>query len=118
MTLRARLSRIRRRHPFLLAAFLLACALTLVLALRLAFIAPHLPSDLRNQPIEGWMTPRFIVHAYDLPRETVAELLQLPPGTDPRKSLQDIAREQGRSLPDLLAILNAAAAAQRARPTP
>ena len=59
------------------------------------------------RPIEGWMTPRYLVRFYDLPPETLAQTLRLPQGSAPRMTLDQIARAQDRPLADLIAELDA-----------
>lgn len=86
-----------------LAGFLL---LALFFALRLALLVAAGPPD-PSRPIEGWMTPRYIARAYDLPPESIAQTLGLEPGSTPRLPLARLAAAQGRDLSEILAQLEA-----------
>jgi len=107
--------RLWQRHRLLLLAFGLALGLTLVFAVRAVMFTPPWPgAEFADRPVEGWMTPRFIVHAYGLPPEVVAEILAMPPHSDPHLPLAELARSRGLPLDALLDPLNAAIAAHRA----
>ncbi|MCF2903600.1 hypothetical protein L0666_01240 [Octadecabacter sp. CECT 8868] len=76
----------------------------------------------QNQPLAGWMTPRYVAQSYHLPREFLLEALFITPGTPPRRiSLDAIAAANGVTLADLQTRVDAAAAlheAERAARTP
>lgn len=59
------------------------------------------------RPVEGWMTPRYLVRVYAIPPETLAPALGLSPGEAPRESLETLAARQGIPLPDLIALIEA-----------
>ena len=63
--------------------------------------------------LEGWMRPRFVAMSYDIPRDVLAEALEIgPPGTDRRRepmTMADIAAAQGVDLDTLTARVAAAA---------
>lgn len=102
---------------------------TAVLALALAFgaffavrmvafwIYWHDPEH-RHQQIEPWMTPRFISHSWQLPRELVLEAIGAPPRPDHLMNLEEIAQAQGVPPEELVARLEAAIAAFRADQAP
>lgn len=63
--------------------------------------------------LKGWMTPRFIVLTYDLPRTFVAELLELTENEGGGQRLSLIADELGISLEELTQKVRDAAAQYR-----
>jgi hypothetical protein len=72
--------------------------------------------DPRNQDIilKEWMTPRYVVHSYDLPRATVAEILGLTQDGDRGRRLIDIANDMGLTMDELTQIVRDGAAQYRA----
>ena len=69
--------RLWRRAPWLTLATVLAFLLALVFALRFGFAVWHwvtLPTD---PELAGWMTPRFVAHAWDLPPEVLLQALPM-----------------------------------------
>ena len=89
-----------------MAAFGLAVLLCLGFALRAGISAWNL-SQAAGQPVADWMTPRFVMRAYDLDPAALARVLALEPGSAPRETLAQIAAAQGRPLADLLAEVQA-----------
>lgn len=55
------------------------------------------------RPVEGWMTPRYLVRVYDIAPGRLAPVLGLEPGSAPTQPLSAIATDRGIPLPDLLA---------------
>ena len=96
------------KHPFASVAFALALGGLVVFGS--GFVRDTLyfndPAH-RNQDLEPWMTPRYVVRVYDLPPEDVSRVLGLSPGTAPRLTLERIAETQGRPLAQVLADLDA-----------
>jgi hypothetical protein len=90
------MTRLWRNQRYLVLAFGVATALTLFFAVRAVLFA-LLWADPNHgmHPVEDWMTPRFIVHAYDLAPEQVAKALSLPVGSHPRLPLAELAHDQG-----------------------
>jgi hypothetical protein len=68
----------------------------------------------RDQAIEPWMTPGYVAHSWDVPREVAFEALDLPPAPGGPRSLQELAAERGVSVDVLAADLQAAIDAFRA----
>ena len=70
----------------------------------------------RQQPLEPWMTPRYVARSYGLPPETMRTLLQLgeQPGTR-QPTISAIAAEMGLSLPQLQDIVKTASDEHRAQ---
>jgi len=68
-----------------------------------------------EQPLQGWMTPRYIGRSYDVPPEVVQRAFDLESPTIPhRRSLDKIMAAQGSTLETLQARLDAAVAAYHA----
>lgn len=107
-----------RRHRLLFLAFVLAVVLMVAFAVRsLVFMSPfrHPPPD---PPIEEWMTPRLVAHGWHLPPEVMIEALGLQPGEGKGRTLEEIAKDQGIPVSDLIARLMAAIEAYRAEHPP
>ncbi len=103
-----------KTHPVLTPAFLLAAALTVMFTIRtVAFTIYWANPAHRDQPIEPWMTPRYVAHSWDLPPERVAAALGLEPGSARGLSLAEIAASGGLSLEEIEQRIRAAAAAYR-----
>jgi hypothetical protein len=67
-----------------------------------------------DQPLQGWMTPRYVGRSYDVPPEVVQQAFGLEKPSIPRRmSLDAIAAEQGMSMAELQASLDAAVTAWR-----
>ena len=75
-----------------------------------------------DQPLQPWMTPRYVGRSYDIPVEVVQAAFAIDAPDQPhRVSLETIAREKGVTLEEMQAQLDAAVAAWRsedARPRP
>ncbi len=103
-----------KTHPVLTPAFLLAAALTLMFTIRTIVFALYWADPAhRDQPIEPWMTPRYVAHSWDLPPERVAAALGVEPGSARRVSLAEIAASSGLSLEEIEQRIRTAAAAYR-----
>lgn len=93
----------------------LALALVLVFGLRLALWSLFGPPPVAlDQPIAGWMTPRFVAMSWRIPPEVVGDALDLVRGEGRPGNLDQIARDRGVPVEDLIAELEAAIAAHRA----
>ena len=79
----------------------------------LDFIYFHDPNNV-DVELKGWMTPRFIVLTYDLPRPFVFDLLELGTGDDKGQRLGAVAKEMDVSLEELTQKVRDAAADYRA----
>ncbi len=88
----------------------LAVVIWVVGSLALDFIHFNDPRH-QDRALKGWMTPRYVVMSYDLPRPLVLELLQLERGE--RKMMRDIADEMGMTIDELTRIVRDAAARYR-----
>lgn len=109
--------RMWQHAPGLTVALAAALVLSLVFAFRLTFDAMHWNDTPENDPLAGWMTPRYVAHSWDLPPETVAEALALDrDGSGGRVTLNDIAEARGVPVDTLIDALEAAIAARGGAP--
>lgn len=72
-------------------------------------------NDPRNQDgdLRAWMNPHFVMEMYDLPREVVLDILELPPDLKGGKRLGEIGRERGLTMPELTELVRDGAAEYR-----
>lgn len=110
-----RLLTIWRRHPFLTTGFAAALALTLFFGVRTALFAIYWADPAhRDQALQGWMTPRYVAMSWDVPRDVMERVLAPLARPGDRPTLDRIAAENGISLDELTARIEAAIAAHRA----
>lgn len=69
----------------------------------------------KEQPIAAWMTPRYVAHSWDVPRDEMMTILGLEPPPPGRVTLQDIAAQKDIPVADYIARIEAGIAAFRAR---
>jgi hypothetical protein len=58
----------------------------------------------RDEPIRPWMNIGYIAHSYRVPPWVLSSALGLPPKPD-RRPIRAIAREQNRSVDEVIAVL-------------
>lgn len=107
--------RLWRSAPGLTLALLASLFLVLFFAIRLG-MATLQWSDAERQdmPLAPWMTPRFVVHSWDVPPELVATVLELEQGGSGRRiTIEQLAKDRGVPPESLIAALQAAIAAHR-----
>ncbi|MCR8726413.1 hypothetical protein [Frigidibacter sp. ROC022] len=102
------------RHRLLSLAFLAALTLTCVFAVRGLLLMPLFGAPPPDPPIEGWMTPRLVAHGWHLPPEVLGAALGIEPGSAKGRTLEQIARDQGRTVEELAASIEEAALMHRA----
>lgn len=104
------------RPRWLTWALVATTALALVFAIKLGLTLLHWTAEPpQDPPLEGWMTPRFVARAWDVPPDVVARALEVPQdGTGRRITLDALAQSRGQTLPDLVKALEAAIALHRA----
>lgn len=91
-----------RRHSLALTGFVIAVVLALGFGVKMMMHEP----PRADEPIAGWMTPRFIAHAHHIdPDHLRAVLGELPPDTRP--TLQAIADYNHLPLPEVIAQIEA-----------
>lgn len=64
----------------------------------------------QDEPIRPWMSLGYIAHSYNVPPWVLRQALGLPPKTNgpDRRPIREIAREQNRSVNEVIAILQEA----------
>lgn len=98
-----------RKHRFLFIAFIAALAVTAFFALRLvAFSLYWADPAHQDQPLEGWMTPRYVALSYDLPPGVVREVLELEAVDGERRTLEAIAETSELTVGEIQRRINAA----------
>lgn len=107
------IGRLWRRHPVLTLVFALAVVAAAFFGARALSFGVTLAWR-AEQPVAGWMTPRYITRTYGLPRDEVGRILGVGDQTAARMPLDALARAQGRPLAEVLAALEAAVAAHEA----
>lgn len=90
----------RRRHLLLTGAVLAAVVAAMFLTRALLILAGWGPDPAR--PVEGWMTPRYLVQVYDLPPDRLAETLGVDPHGARGEPLERIAARRGLPLRTLI----------------
>ncbi len=105
-----------REHRIALLAFVAALVLAVFFGLRLIVFTIYWsdPAHLNQHP-EGWMTLGYIARSWDVPREELRAALGLAAEDGRPRALAEIARSRGMPLPDLIAEVEAALRALRAR---
>ena len=104
-----------RQNWVLVSVFLAAAAFALFMASRvfLDFLYFNDPQNV-DVDLKPWMTPRFVVLTYDLPRPFVFELLSIDPNEDSGLRLRRIAERDGITMEELTARVREATARYRA----
>lgn len=100
--MRIAIRKLWRRHRLLFLAFSIALVVTAFFAVRLLIVTLYWADPAHeDQPVEGWMTPRYVAHSYDLPPEVVREVLELEPSDGRRRTLAEIASTSGLTLEEM-----------------
>lgn len=109
-----RFKQFARQNWLLLGVFALAMVVALWFAVQFTLNFLYF-NDPRNKDVDlkGWMTPRYVVMTYDLPRPLVAELLGLTDPSQRGQSLRRIADDMGLTMEELTELVRAEAAIYR-----
>lgn len=67
----------------------------------------------QDEALKAWMTPRYVVMSYDLPRQVVADVLALPEGGPQGRKMDEIAKDMDLTLDELTVLVRQAADAHR-----
>ena len=104
-----------RARPWLTSAFVLACAVTLFFAGRLVFYTVYWSTH-REMPVQGWMTVGYVARSWGVePRELDAAAgLPAPLAKGHPQTLDEIARDRGVPLAEVIAEVETALAGMRA----
>ena len=99
-----------RRRRWLRAGLAVAVLVAaLFLARALLVLAGWGPDP--SRPVEGWMTPRYLVRVYDIAPDQLGPVLGLVPGSAPGQTLSAIAADRGIPLADLVSAVETLRAA-------
>jgi hypothetical protein len=106
----ARLSNFAKDNWTLLVGFVLALVIALWFAARFVmdFLYFQDPNHV-DVELEPWMTPRFIVMTYDLPRPLVFDLLGIQQGEERGQPMRDVAEDLGLTMEELTDLVRDAA---------
>jgi hypothetical protein len=94
------------RQWLVVLAFVLVVSFTGIFAVRTVRRAIYWHYH-QDEPIRPWMSLGYIAHSYSVPPWVLHQALGLPPkpGRPDRRPIRDIAREQNRSVDEVIAIL-------------
>jgi hypothetical protein len=114
----ATLKRLWRQNRWLTLAFALTLTLALIFIIRAGVFFIYWQQH-RDEPIEGWMTVRYVARSYRVDPKIVHDAVGLPETGPDRRPLVRIAREDGQPLDEMTArILEAIRADRAARGQP
>ena len=105
-----------RQRPYLVSAFLIACAVTLFFAGRLVFFTLYWSDPAhQNQAVEPWMTVGYIARSWHLEAQDLGALAGLPQIKGHPQSLAELAASRGVAVEVIIADVETAIAALRAK---
>lgn len=104
-----------RARPWLTSAFLLACAVTLFFAGRFTVYTVYWATH-QEVPVEPWMTVGYVARSWGLePRALDAEAgMPVPEVKGHPQTLEEIARDRGVPVAEVIAEVEAAVARMKA----
>nr|WP_306266073.1 hypothetical protein [Pararhizobium sp. IMCC3301] len=105
-----RMRHVVRTAPRLSVAFLIVTGLVVFLAIRLVVSTLYWEQH-RNEPIQPWMTLNYVSRSHSVPKDYLADALDLPPDLRKRVSLAEVAARRGQSVGILTAEMSAIIAA-------
>ncbi|HXU35535.1 MAG TPA: hypothetical protein VN937_04175 [Blastocatellia bacterium] len=112
-----RLSRLRWHQWLVVAAFILVLVFTGLHAFRAVRHAVYW-SHHRDEPIHGWMSVGYVARSYHVPPRVLYDALGLQHTPHDRKPIRQIAHEQNRTVPAVIAVLENAIARARQPESP
>ena len=96
---------IARHHPKMSFGFALALAAVLFFATGFVRHAIYWSDPAhQQQPLEGWMTPRYIANSWGVDGRELAQHLGISENVGERPTLQDIANQRGMPIEAILSI--------------
>ena len=96
-----------------LSLFLLALVVAGLFGVRAVRRAAYWRSH-RDVVIRPWMSVPYVAHSYRVPPNVLYEAIGIPLQSHDRRPIRDIAREQNRSVEEVIATLQNAIARERA----
>ena len=115
MFLAKRMRKLGWRRWLLLLLFLVAVFATGLFAVRAVRRAVYWRYH-RDETIRPWMSVRYVARSYRVPPQVLYEAIGVEPLARDRRPLREIAREQNRSVDDLIYALQEAIKRWRASP--
>lgn len=109
----ATLRKLWRHNRWLTVAFMLTLTLALVFIIRAGVFFVYWQQH-QDEPIEGWMTVRYVARSYRVDPRIVHDAVGLPMTGPDRRPLIRIAREDGKPLDQITERILAAIKADRA----
>jgi hypothetical protein len=91
------------RQWLVVLAFVLVVSFTGIFAVRTVRRAIYWHYH-QDEPIRPWMSVGYVAHSYNVPPWVLHQALGIPPKPD-RRPIREIAREQNRSVDEVIAIL-------------
>lgn len=91
------LKKLWRHNRWLTLSFLITLTLALVFIIRAGVFFVYWQQH-QDEPIEGWMTVRYVAHSYRVDPKVVHDAIGLPQTGPDRRPLIRIAREDGKPL--------------------
>lgn len=108
------LRRLWKEHRLLLAGFVLALAVMLFFAARSVMFWIYWADPAhREEPIAGWMTPRYVAYSWSIPPEVLRDALAVPPDAR-RLTIDALADMRGVPTEEIVRQIDAIIAAHRA----
>lgn len=115
--LAATLTKLWRTHRWLTVSFLLTLTLALVFTIRAGVFLVYWQHH-EDEPVEGWMTIRYVAKSYRVPPKLLHDAIGLPHTGRDHRPLIKIARERNQPLDTLTAQIIEAIEAERSQPAP
>ncbi len=109
------LKKLWRQNRWLAIAFIIALTLALVFIIRAGVFLVYWQHH-EDEPVEGWMTIRYVAKSYRVPPKLLHDAIGLPHTGPDHRPLIKIAREQNQPLDALTAQIIEAIEAERAAP--
>jgi len=107
------IGRLWRENRLLVIAFVGFFALALFFGVN-AFLKAKDFRVAKDQPVAAWMTPRYVAHSWDVPRDEMMAILALEPPSPGRVTLDEIAAQKGIPVAEYIAQIQDGIAAFRA----
>ncbi len=105
--MRHRIALLWRHHKWLLLAFVLAALLSVMFAVRTVVFTLYWANPAHErQPLQDWMTLRYVAYSWHVPRQDLARTLGLEPPLRPGLTIAEIERRTGLKRAEIAARLS------------
>lgn len=99
------MKRLIQKHPFVVAAFVLAVVLSVFFAGRIAYRAVYWAQH-REEPVAAWMTVGYIGRSWGFDPRDIDQRAGLPePERGKPKTLEQIARDRGVPVSEVIGLV-------------